>query len=74
MRTSSRIGKEKIVQLSGLSDQQVVRLYYDIDETDAPHVATTLEIDGLLWTGDEQLRDGLESKGFDHFFEPNRDG
>lgn len=93
--------KEKIVRLSGLEDQEVVRLYYDliraldvykedllspkvrkkayrlcqdIDETDAPHVAITLDIDGVLWTGDERLRAGLESKGFDRFFDPSISG
>ena len=88
--------KEKIVRLSGLQDQDVVHLYYeliraldlfkesllspkarreayrlckDVDETDSPHVAIAIEIGGLLWTGDKQLRRGLEEKGFDHFFD-----
>jgi predicted nucleic acid-binding protein len=42
----------------------------DIDETDTPHVALTLELDGLLWTGDKKLKDGLRLKGFDQFFQP----
>ena len=41
----------------------------DIDEKDIPFVAVTIELDGLLWTGDKKLRDGLESKGFNSFFE-----
>jgi predicted nucleic acid-binding protein len=45
------------------------RLCCDVDETDAPHVALTLELSGLLWTGDRKLKDGLKSKGFDLFFE-----
>lgn len=92
--------KEKIVRLSQLGEEEVVRLYYelvrelelykedllssasrreayelcaDVDETDAPHVAITLEIDGLLWTGDERLKKGLQSKGFNRFFQPDRD-
>ncbi len=89
--------KERIVEASRLSDDEVVRLFYhlmreveffeedlissenrrrayvlcmDIDETDAPHVALTLELDGLLWTGDLKLRRGLEAKGFTRFFDP----
>ncbi len=42
----------------------------DIDPTDTPHVAITLETGGLLWTGDEKLKRGLVAKGFSRFFEP----
>ena len=42
----------------------------DIDETDTPHVALALELDGALWTGDNTLKSGLERKGFERFFEP----
>ena len=41
----------------------------NIDEKDIPFVAVTIELDGLLWTGDKKLRNGLESKGFNSFFE-----
>ena len=41
----------------------------DIDEKDIPFVAVTIELDGLFWTGDKELRNGLESKGFTSFFE-----
>jgi len=27
------------------------------------------ELDGLLWTGDKTLREGLAAKGFDSFFD-----
>jgi predicted nucleic acid-binding protein len=54
--------------------KKAYRLFRDIDETDAPHVAITLDIDGVLWTGDERLRAGLGSKGFDRFFEPSISG
>jgi predicted nucleic acid-binding protein len=40
-----------------------------IDENDIAHVALTLELNGLLWTGDRKLKNGLQSKGFNHFFE-----
>jgi predicted nucleic acid-binding protein len=42
----------------------------DVDSDDVPHVALTLTLEGLLWTGDRKLRRGLEAKGFDSFFQP----
>lgn len=90
--------REKIAQVSRLSDESITQLYYrlirgvelyredlispevrrqayklcrDIDETDAPHVAITIEVDGLLWTGDKRLKAGLRSQGFDRFFDPS---
>lgn len=50
--------------------KEAYRLCKGIDETDAPHVAITLALDGLLWTGDEKLKAGLRSQGFDQFLEP----
>lgn len=41
----------------------------DIDLKDMVYVALTLEIDGKLWTGDHQLRQGLLQKGFDQFID-----
>ncbi len=88
--------KERIVRLSQLPEDDVVKFYYtlvkrlnifkedliteeqwfearglckDIDET--PHIALTLELNGLLWTGDKKLKDGLKEKGFNKFFELN---
>jgi predicted nucleic acid-binding protein len=40
----------------------------DVDEADTPFVALTLELDGLLWTGDKILKEGLKRKGFDKFY------
>lgn len=44
-------------------------LCQDIDEADTPHVALTLELGGLLWTGDKKLRAGLREEGFTRFFD-----
>ena len=41
----------------------------DVDEKDILFVAVTIELNGLLWTGDKKLKNGLESKGFNSFFE-----
>jgi predicted nucleic acid-binding protein len=41
-----------------------------VDPDDMPHVALTLALDGLLWTGDRRLRRGLEERGFNRFFDP----
>ncbi len=89
--------KEKLVVLSRLSEEEVIRLFYtilrhvtiskealidrsfrqkayelcaNIDEADSPHVALTLKLDGLLWTGDKKLKTGLQNKGFTSFFTP----
>ncbi|MGE0104625.1 MAG: PIN domain-containing protein [Blastocatellales bacterium] len=54
-----------------ISTDNLVRaweLCRDIDEEDTPHVALTLEVEGLLWTGDKRLKEGLQMKGFYHFF------
>jgi predicted nucleic acid-binding protein len=49
---------------------EAYRLCKDIDEKDTPYVALALHLDGRLWTSDEQLRRGLQARGFDRFFEP----
>ncbi|RLD61014.1 MAG: DNA-binding protein, partial [Bacteroidetes bacterium] len=41
----------------------------DIDLKDIPFVAVTIELDGLLWTGDKKLKNGLKIKGFNSFYE-----
>lgn len=44
------------------------RLCRDVDEDDTACVALTLEIEGELWTGDQELEAGLRKKGFVRFF------
>lgn len=89
--------KERIVSLSQLPEEDVVRQFYillrhvtvskeglieqavrkeavrlcrDVDLDDTPHVALTISLDGLLWTGDKALKRGLRKQGFDRFYEP----
>jgi predicted nucleic acid-binding protein len=56
--------------LSPSSRSRAYTLCRGIDETDAPHVAIALELDALLWTGDEALKEGLREQGFTSFYEP----
>ncbi len=62
----------KLVVVQAISTANFVaayRLCKDIDPKDFLFVALTLEIDGELWTRDEELKRGLERKGFLLFFE-----
>ncbi len=45
------------------------RLCQPVDSSDTPHVALTLQLDALLWTGDKRLKAALRQQGFDRFFE-----
>ena len=62
------IYKEDLISL--VNRQAAFTLCQAVDPADTPHVALTLELDGLLWTGDKKLKTGLEAKGFMHFFTP----
>lgn len=62
--------KEDLISLENRASAYA--LCQDIDESDTPHVALTLELKGLLWTGDKKLKEGLKRKGFDQFFEPKK--
>jgi putative PIN family toxin of toxin-antitoxin system len=48
--------------------QKAYDLCKDIDEKDLAFVALALELNALLWTGDQKLRKGLESKNFGYFY------
>lgn len=59
-------------QINFISDEQIpLDIWYqyapiveDIDIDDLPFVALTAYLDGLLWTGDLKLKNGLNAKGF----------
>lgn len=51
--------------------KEAYQLCREIDEDDTLFVALTLELDGLLWTGDKKLITGLRERGFDKFFNDN---
>ncbi|EAZ90653.1 PIN domain-containing protein [Crocosphaera chwakensis] len=63
-----RINLYKEELISSENRQTAYCLCKDVDENDTPHVALTLELNGLLWTGDKKLKQGLIHKGFTKFF------
>jgi predicted nucleic acid-binding protein len=44
--------------------KKAYQLVKDIDEKDIVFVALAIELDGVLWTGDKKLVNGLQKKGF----------
>lgn len=56
--------------LSLMSRKLAFDLCSDVDKNDAVFVALTIEYDGLLWTGDKKLIEGLKKKGFNQFYHP----
>lgn len=76
--TLARLYHEIISLLSIHKEARIAAVHWDraralcdgVDPADAPHVALTLDLDGVLWTGDKRLRSGLRLKGFDRFFTP----
>lgn len=63
------VAKEELIQPE--FRKQAFQLCKDIDEADSPQIALTLHLDGLLWTGDKKLKNGLRQQGFQLFFEPD---
>ncbi|MDD2723047.1 MAG: PIN domain-containing protein [Methylovulum sp.] len=59
--------KEELISIE--NRHQAYQLCHDIDKHDSAHIALTLELKGLLWTGDKVLKEGLIKKGFTHFFD-----
>jgi len=64
--------KIKIFNEESVTDESLQKAFdlcKDVDEKDTPFISITIELDGLLWTRDKELKIGLKSKGFDSFFE-----
>ena len=61
------IFKEDLIK--GSHWHKAFQLCRDIDESDTPFIALTLELDGLLFTGDKKLKSKLQEKGFNMFFD-----
>lgn len=61
------IFKEDLIKLSNW--YKAFEYCKDIDEADTPFIALTLELNGLLFTGDKAFKQSLLNKGFDSFFE-----
>jgi predicted nucleic acid-binding protein len=59
--------KEELISVE--NRQAAYQFCHDIDKNDSAHVALTLELNGLLWTGDKILKEGLLKKGFTQFFD-----
>lgn len=49
--------------------QKSWELVKDVDPKDMLFAALTIEMNGLLWTGDTKLRLSLQTKGFNSFFD-----
>ena len=55
--------------ISVSSWKQAMNLVHDVDIKDVPNVALTIELEGKLWTNDNELKVGLNAKGFDEFID-----
>ncbi len=56
-------------EVSLASRQKAYDLCKNIDEKDTPFVALTIELAGLLWTGDKKLKNGLIRQNFHQFYQ-----
>lgn len=53
--------------ISGGSLVEAWRLFKDVDPKDHLFVALALKLDAKFWTRDEELKIGLQKKGFTNF-------
>lgn len=57
-----------------ISLDNALKAYYlckDIDDNDSPFLALCFQLNAEFWTKDDELKDGLKSKGSNNFFEPD---
>jgi predicted nucleic acid-binding protein len=47
--------------------KEAMQLAHDVDVKDVPNVALTIELAAQLWTNDNELKKGLQAKGFNAF-------
>ena len=62
----------KFISPDLVSTQNYLSAYHlckDVDEANTPFVALSLELNAALWTGDKRLKNGLQAKGFQNFFQ-----
>jgi predicted nucleic acid-binding protein len=50
------------------SRQKAYNLCKDVDLKDIPFVALAIDLEIPFWTGDKKLKEGLEKKGYNNFF------
>lgn len=62
---TSRIQFVDSILLSDDDVREALKLTADIDENDTLFVALANHVQGMLWTGDKKLLNGLKRKGFD---------
>jgi predicted nucleic acid-binding protein len=53
--------------ISIASWKTAMQLTHDVDIKDVPNVALTIELGAQLWTNDNELKKGLQAKGFSAF-------
>lgn len=56
------------LSISNASIQTAFDFCHDINEKDTPFIALTIKLDGVLWSGDKTLINGLQTKGFNRFY------
>jgi predicted nucleic acid-binding protein len=59
------VGREYVTELNR---NNAYNLCKGIDIADTPFIALCLQLDALLWTGDQKLKDGLKLRNFNKFY------
>jgi predicted nucleic acid-binding protein len=67
----SLIARVRFIPIDFISSENLrkgLELCSQVDLKDSVFVALTIELNALLWTGDNKLKTGLIAKGFNQFF------